>query len=100
MKESTLAVHLFVCGGDLMVSHDASVPCSILSAFLYIFSSLFLFPAFSPHFPVLLPLPPSIYFCARPPVRACDSCSLFIYILFALHIYKAERFTLSLTLNA
>lgn len=34
------------------------------------------------------------------PVRVCDSCSLFVYIRSALHIYKAERFTLNPTLNA
>lgn len=38
--------------------------------------------------------------CTPPPIRVCDSCSLFAYILSTLHIYKAERFTLNPTPNA
>lgn len=50
--------------------------------------------------PFPLPLPVYFFFCVCLPIRVCDRCSLFVDILSALHIYKAERFTLTLTPNA
>lgn len=118
MKQSALAVHLFVCGGDLAFSHRrvnvkvfcvcvcASPARSIIFRFPLPFTSLLSSPAISPSFFPSFFHSPSFSSCVcvcvyvHLPTRVCDSCSLFVYIRSALHIYKAERFTLNPTLNA
>lgn len=59
MKQSTLAVHLFVCGGDLMVLRDVALNvCASISArsiiflFLCLIRCLSLSPMPLPHFSV------------------------------------------------
>lgn len=77
MKQSTLAVYLFVCGGDLTVLRDVSVSRSIifaplsLSLLSFFFLHLFpMFPSFSSSSPCLF------FFCVCLPIRVCDRCSL------------------------
>lgn len=108
MKQSALVVHLFVCGGDLAFLHrrvNVKVFACLCVSLQHVPSSFVL----SCHLSILFPhpsftLPPSPRVCVcvyvHLPVRVCDSCSLFVYIRSALHIYKAERFTLNPTLNA
>lgn len=121
MKQSALAVHLFVCGGDLTFFAQTCqcegfcvcvcVCASVSSTFHHLLFSSALYFSFvlschlsilSPHPSFSLPPSPRVYVCVyvHLPVRVCDSCSLFVYIRSALHIYKAERFTLNPTLNA
>lgn len=83
----------------------ATCRCEGSSTFPSSFVFLRLFPFVLPHhLSILFSPPPSfsrvcVCVCISS-VWVCDSCSLFVYILSALHIYKVERFTLNLTLNA
>lgn len=95
MKQSVLAVHLFVCGGDLMFRRDVSMRrCACVCVCLclsiqHVPSSLFSFASCFPfdlshHLAIIFPSFPSLcllmYVYVHLFMRVCDSCSLFVYI--------------------
>lgn len=95
MKQSALAMHLLVCGGDLMFpARSISFFSPSASYFPFVLAIIFSILPFAPSLLHLL----CVY--VHLPIWVCDSCSLFVCILSALHIYRAERFKLNLTLNA
>lgn len=69
-------------------------PALTLSMFPLPFKSLFSLPSL--HLSFLLLMCVHVHL----PIWVCDSCSLFVYIVSGLHIYKDNRFTMNPTLNA